>query len=102
MRTIDTNGNEIESYDTEAGVLYETTIVRAGAIPPDGVDKMAYTDDDFEVVQVYEPYTPEQLEFIEQQKRDAEQREADALAARQSAEYFNALTSAFGGATDEQ
>ena len=102
MRTVDVNGNEIVDFDPDKGVVYETTIIREGATPPNGVEKMAYTTEDFEVVQVYEPYTPEQLEFIEQHKREAEQRQADALAARQSAEYFNALTSAFGGVEDEQ
>lgn len=102
MRTVDVNGNEIMDFDANKGVVYETTVIREGATPPDGVEKMAYTTEDFETVMVYEPYTEEQLAFIEEQKRLEKQRQADALAARQSAEYFNALTSAFGGVEDEQ
>lgn len=102
MRTVDVNGNEIVDFDPNKGVIYETTIIREGATPPDGVEKTAYTTEDFETVTVYEPYTEEQLAFIEEQKRLEEQRQADALAARQSAEYFNALTSAFGGVDNEQ
>lgn len=53
---VDTNGNPIDEPDLAKGFVVEITRVKDGAIPPDGKDKHAYSDDDFETVLVYKPY----------------------------------------------
>ena len=88
MRTVDVDRNEITDVDPDKGCLFETEIVI-------GLD--AEGKDIWETVQVYEEYTPEQLEMMAEQKRLEQERKEQAAAASASVEYFSALTSAFGG-----
>ena len=68
----DLNGNVLESYDLTKGSLSVRTVIRPDATPIDNVIKFAWTDEDYEEVQVYIPYgepdaTPSQLDRIEAQ-----------------------------------
>lgn len=88
MRVVDANRNELTDFDLEKGCIYEAEIITG--LTDDG-------NDIWETVQVYEPYTEEQLDMMEEQKRLQIEREEQAAAAAASVEYFSALTSAFGG-----
>ena len=68
----DLNGNVLESYDLTKGSLSVRTVIRPDATPIDNVIKFAWTDEDYEEVQVYIPYEvttnePSQLDRIEAQ-----------------------------------
>ena len=56
MRLLNAQGQEISEADVdlENGRVYQTTIIRPDAEPVDDVEKFAYTDDDYETVQIYE------------------------------------------------
>lgn len=62
---------------------YETQIrIKEGAAPIDNVAKFAWSDEDYEEVEVFVPYTEEQLAMIqEEQERQQRQANLDALAA---------------------
>lgn len=55
MRYVDQNDQTIpeSEVDLENGYVYEQTIIKEDAIPPDDITKFAYDDDDYEVVKVY-------------------------------------------------
>ena len=59
MRVINTKFKTLESYDLSLGRLVETKALREDAVTPDCITKFAYTEDDYEQVQMYIPY-PEQ------------------------------------------
>ena len=88
MRVVDVNRQPIEAYDEALGSLYEAEIVVGRN--PDGSDQ-------WETVLVFDAYTKEQLEMIKQQEELAKEREEQAAQAAAYAQYFTALTSAFGG-----
>ncbi len=87
MRVVDVNRNPVTSYDEALGCLYETEIVVGQT--PDG-------QDEWETVLVYEPYTEEQLAMMREQEELAAKREEEAAQAAAYAQYFTALTSAYG------
>lgn len=55
MRILNEKDEEItaEQTDLSNGYLIPAIILRDGAIPPDDVEKFAYTDEDFEEIQRY-------------------------------------------------
>lgn len=72
MRIIDTEGNPIQSPDSEKGYLATRQEIREDAVPIDNLTKFAWEDSDFEEVKVYIPYgepdtAPSQLDRIEAQ-----------------------------------
>lgn len=88
MRVVDVNNNTITEYSEDLGSFCQTEII------------VGENDDGtsvWETVLRYEPYTQEQLEIIAEQKKSQEEREEQAAQAAAYAEYFTALTSAFGG-----
>lgn len=62
MRIIDTEGNSLQSPDLEKGYLVTRQEVRPDATPIDNVTKFAWEDSDYEEVQVYIPYEPQNTE----------------------------------------
>ncbi len=46
------------------------TIVKPGAVPPDGVNKMAYYDEDYQDVEEWVPYTEAEKKMISQFKAE--------------------------------
>lgn len=68
----DLEGNILESYDLTKGYLQPRTKIKPGAVPPDDTTKFAWEDSDYEEIQVYIPYEPQnseptQLDRIEAQ-----------------------------------
>ena len=55
MRVIDREGNTLTEYDLTKGRLITRKVVRADAEPIDNEKKFAWTDEDFEEVQMYIP-----------------------------------------------
>lgn len=55
MKVIDKNRNIITNYDLSKGTLINRRIVREDAKPIDNVTKFAWTNEDFEEVQMYIP-----------------------------------------------
>lgn len=55
MRTINRKGETITEYDLNVGQLVPTKRVREDAEPIDNETKFAWTEDDFEDVQMYIP-----------------------------------------------
>lgn len=87
MRVVNADRQPIETYDEALGSLYEAEIVVGQT--PDG-------EDEWETVLVYEPYTEEQLAMMREQEELAAKREEEAAQAAAYAQYFTALTSAYG------
>ena len=56
MRLVNTKGQDIpeSEVDLTKGNLYTKNIIRSDAEPIDDITKFAYTDEDYETVQVYE------------------------------------------------
>ena len=56
MRLVNTKGQDIpeSEVDLTKGNLYTKNIIRLNAEPIDNITKFAYTDEDYETVQVYE------------------------------------------------
>ena len=56
MRLVNTKGQDIpeSEVDLTKGNLYTKNIIRPNAEPIDDITKFAYTDEDYETVQVYE------------------------------------------------
>ena len=56
MRLVNTKGQDIpeSEVDLTKGNLYTKNIIRSDAEPIDDITKFAYTDEDYEAVQVYE------------------------------------------------
>lgn len=82
---------------------YYTTVTRPKptAVPPDGVNKVAYFDDDWETVQEFVPYAPQELEAIENNKRSNElPNRVDTIETTQE-EMVLFLADMIGGATNE-
>lgn len=64
------------------GYYEKQTRIKESATPIDDVTKFAWSDDDYEEVEVFVPYTKEQLAMIqEEQERKQRQANLDALAA---------------------
>lgn len=57
----DEAGNIITECDLDAGLIETVYRVKEGATPPDGTTKFGYTDEDFETIQVYHPFTEEEI-----------------------------------------
>lgn len=55
MRVINKNGETITEYDLTKGRLVLHKVLRADAAPIDNREKFAWTDGDFEAVQMYIP-----------------------------------------------
>lgn len=53
------------------GYYYEKMVIKSDAIPPDNITKFAYTDDDFELKTLWHEYTEEELQRIEDSKKQA-------------------------------
>lgn len=56
MRVIDTAGKPIAEYDLTKGQLITRKVIREDAAPIDNETKFAWTDADFEEVQMYVPH----------------------------------------------
>ena len=56
MRLVNTKGQDIpeSEVDLTKGNLYTKNIIRSAAEPTDDITKFAYTNEDYETVQVYE------------------------------------------------
>lgn len=81
----------------ESKGYYATEIrIKEGAIPPDNVEKFAYSDDDYETVEVWHEYTEEQLAAIEAMARQ-EQLEAVPDAIAELSELISNLMEAKNG-----
>lgn len=55
MRVVNENYETITEYDLTSGRLYPTTAVKEDAEPIDNVTKFAWSNDDYEAVQMYIP-----------------------------------------------
>lgn len=56
MRVINQNRETITEYDLTTGYLVSAKVIREDAEPIDNVTKFAWTDEDYEDVQMYVPY----------------------------------------------
>lgn len=56
MRILNEKREEISESDVDLtkGNLYTTRVIKPDTVPVDDVTKFAYTDDDYETVQIYE------------------------------------------------
>lgn len=55
MRIIDESFETITEYDLSAGHLVSATAIREDASPIDNITKFAWSDEDYEAVQMYIP-----------------------------------------------
>ena len=70
MRVINQNHETIAGYDLTVGYLVPAKVISEDAEPIDNVTKFAWTDEDYEEVQMYVPNPkdiPSQLDVIEAQ-----------------------------------
>lgn len=67
---IDRDGNPVESPDLTRGHVVRSVRIKPGAAPL-GNGKVAWADEDWEDVDVYVPYTPEQLAQIARARLNA-------------------------------
>lgn len=67
---IDRDGNPVEHPDLSRGHVVRSVRIKPGAAPL-GHGKVAWADDDWEDVDVYVPYTPEQLAQIARARLNA-------------------------------
>lgn len=67
---IDRDGNPVESPDLSRGHVVRSVRIKPGAAPL-GHGKVAWADDDWEDVDVFVPYTPEQLAQIARARLNA-------------------------------
>lgn len=67
---IDRDGNPVESPDLSRGHVVRSVRIKPGAAPL-GHGKVAWADEDWEDVDVYVPYTPEQLAQIARARLNA-------------------------------
>lgn len=56
MRVVNEAHETITDYDLSKGCLVPALIIREHASPVDGVEKVAWNDDDYENVQMYVSY----------------------------------------------
>lgn len=59
--TYDEENNIITDYDLNAGLIETIYRVKEDALPLDGIERTMYTDEDFETIQVYHPFTEEEI-----------------------------------------
>lgn len=72
MRIVDKEHNTITDCDLSKGILSKSIILKNNIIPIDGINKIAYDDDDYEEVLMYIEKeslleTPSQLDILEAQ-----------------------------------
>lgn len=95
MITIGCNGEEVKSPDLTKGRLVSMKRIKPSAVGTiDDVVKFAYSDDDYEDVMVYIPFTQEDIAKQEAAKKAEEEQKKleEALArAEQSAKEVTAL-----------
>ena len=84
MKIYDENGNEVSNPDMENGYTFNRVCIKDGAIPPDGVDKIAYYDDDYETRCIYREYCESELRLIRKMKADSQMRLALTMFVRTS------------------
>ena len=56
MRVVNKKLEIITEYDLSKGRLITTSVLKEDAIVPDNITKFAYTDEDYEQVQMYIPH----------------------------------------------
>ena len=61
MRVVNEKMETITEYDLNAGKLVSILGIKEDVTPIDNVTKFAYYDDDYEEVQMYVPFTEEDL-----------------------------------------
>lgn len=86
--------------DETKGRYVKVTRPKPTAVPPDGVNKLVYDNDDWETVEVFEPFTEIELAQMEKQKKtEAIPGRVDNLEASQE-EITLCLADMIGGVTN--
>ncbi len=86
--------------DETKGRYVTTTRIKPTAIPPDGVNKIFYNDDDWETVEIFESFSEAEAAQIAAYKKEAEiPGRVDSLEASQE-EITLCLADIIGGATN--